>query len=148
MDDVLMSAPLFAALDDDAAQALRVAALRETARLTRLRFNYGAAGFFEVLYAENELFAGELAAVRTNADPKDKRTDAQKSVVAGHFQWASAETQMELAEVARREQTAALWEGAIPHVMVSEAEVCWISSCSIPTANSPIASSNRSALPR
>jgi multidrug efflux system outer membrane protein len=54
--------------DESAAQVLRVESLREYARLGRVRFNNGYASFLEVLYAENELFAAELAAVRSNAD--------------------------------------------------------------------------------
>jgi multidrug efflux system outer membrane protein len=50
------------------AQAQRVAALREYARLSRLKFDNGYAGYLEVLYAENELFGVELAAVRSNAE--------------------------------------------------------------------------------
>ena len=50
------------------AQTRRVAALREYARLSRLRFDNGYAGYLEVLYAENELFSAELAAVRSQAD--------------------------------------------------------------------------------
>jgi hypothetical protein len=52
---------------------------------------------------------------------EEKRTEAQKAAVAAHFQWAWTDTQAELAEVAKLEQAAALLEGAIPHVMVSEA---------------------------
>jgi len=54
--------------EETAAQALRVASLREYARLGRVRFNNGYAGFIEVLYAENELFAAELANVRSSAE--------------------------------------------------------------------------------
>ena len=43
--------------EESPAQAQRVAALREYARLSRLRFDNGYAGYLEVLYAENELFA-------------------------------------------------------------------------------------------
>ena len=50
------------------AQARRVAALRDYARLSRLRFDNGYAGYLEVLYAENELFGAELTAVRTRAE--------------------------------------------------------------------------------
>jgi multidrug efflux system outer membrane protein len=50
------------------AQAKRVAALRDYARLSRLRFDNGYAGYLEVLYAENELFSAELTAVRTRAE--------------------------------------------------------------------------------
>ena len=49
-------------------QRLRVDALREFARLSRLKFDKGVAGYLEVLVAENELFAAELASVRLLAD--------------------------------------------------------------------------------
>ena len=39
-------------------------ALREFARLSRLRFDKGIASYLDVLIAENELFAAELANVR------------------------------------------------------------------------------------
>ena len=42
-------------------QRQRVDALREFARLSRLKFDKGVAGYLEVLIAENELFAAELA---------------------------------------------------------------------------------------
>jgi multidrug efflux system outer membrane protein len=51
-----------------AAQGRRVTALREYARLSRLRFDNGYASFLEVLYAENELFGAELAAVRSYSE--------------------------------------------------------------------------------
>ena len=44
-------------------QQQRVVALREFARLSRLKFDKGVSGYLEVLVAENELFAAELAAV-------------------------------------------------------------------------------------
>ena len=43
-------------------------ALREFARLSRLRFDNGVASYVEVLVADNELFAAELAAVSMLAD--------------------------------------------------------------------------------
>jgi multidrug efflux system outer membrane protein len=46
-----------------AEQRERVLALREFARLSRLRFDRGVSDYLEVLVAENELFAAELAAV-------------------------------------------------------------------------------------
>ena len=49
-------------------QAERVAALREFARLSKLKFDKGVAGYLEVLVAENELFAAELSSVRLLAD--------------------------------------------------------------------------------
>jgi multidrug efflux system outer membrane protein len=54
--------------DESEAQVRRVAALRDYARLSRLRFDNGYAGYLEVLYAENELFSGELTAVRSMAE--------------------------------------------------------------------------------
>jgi multidrug efflux system outer membrane protein len=49
-------------------QNKRVDALREFARLSRLRFDKGVSGYLEVLVADNELFAAELAAVGLQAD--------------------------------------------------------------------------------
>lgn len=51
-----------------AAQQARVKALREYARLSRLRFENGAASYLDVLYADNELFSAELAAVSAGSD--------------------------------------------------------------------------------
>jgi multidrug efflux system outer membrane protein len=48
-------------IEEVAMQRLRVDALREFARLSRLKFDKGVAGYLEVLIAENELFAAELA---------------------------------------------------------------------------------------
>ena len=49
-------------------QQKRVDALREFARLSALRFDKGVAGYLDVLVAENELFAADLASVRLQAD--------------------------------------------------------------------------------
>lgn len=46
-----------------AALARRAETLREYSRLARMRFDAGAASYLDVLYADNELFAAELAAV-------------------------------------------------------------------------------------
>ncbi len=54
-------------LEELDAQRARVATLREFARLARLRFDRGIAGYLDVLVAENELFAAELAAVGLQA---------------------------------------------------------------------------------
>jgi multidrug efflux system outer membrane protein len=54
--------------DESAAQTRRVTALREYARLSKLRWDNGYADYLEVLYAQNELFSAELAAVRSQAD--------------------------------------------------------------------------------
>jgi len=55
-------------LEEAELQAQRVVALREFARLARLRFDNGIASYVEVLVADNELFAAELASVGTLAD--------------------------------------------------------------------------------
>lgn len=52
-----------ATADNHAALARRVDALRDYARLARMRFDAGAASYLEVLYADNELFSAELAAI-------------------------------------------------------------------------------------
>lgn len=51
-----------------ALQRERVDALREFARLFRLKFENGMVGYHEVLVADNELSAAELALVRSDAD--------------------------------------------------------------------------------
>jgi multidrug efflux system outer membrane protein len=69
--------------DESAAQTKRVAALREYARLSRLRFDNGYAGYLEVLYAENELFGAELAAVRSQAERYTQLVNVYKAVGGG-----------------------------------------------------------------
>ena len=65
------------------ALALRVQSLREYARLSRVRFNNGYAGYLEVLYAENELFAAELASVRSYADGYAQMVNVYKAMGGG-----------------------------------------------------------------
>ena len=50
-------------MEEFAVQRERVVALREFARLSKLRFDKGVSGYLDVLVAENELFAAELASV-------------------------------------------------------------------------------------
>ena len=50
-------------LEEFDVQRERVVALREFARLSKLRFDKGVSGYLDVLVAENELFAAELASV-------------------------------------------------------------------------------------
>ena len=69
--------------EESAAQTKRVAALRDYARLSRLRFDNGYAGYLEVLYAENELFSAELAAVRSQADAYTQVVNVYKAVGGG-----------------------------------------------------------------
>ena len=49
-------------------QTLRVVALRDFARLSRLKFDKGVASYLDVLVAENELFAAELANVQVMSE--------------------------------------------------------------------------------
>ena len=49
-------------------QKSRVDSLREFARLSTLRFDKGVAGYLDVLVAENELFAADLASARLQAE--------------------------------------------------------------------------------
>jgi len=65
------------------AQARRVRALRDYARLSRLRFDNGAASYIEVLYAENELFSAELVAVSTLADRYTQLINVYKAMGGG-----------------------------------------------------------------
>jgi multidrug efflux system outer membrane protein len=53
---------------DSGAQRRRVTALREFARLSKLRWDNGYADYLGVLHAQNELFGAELSAVRSQAD--------------------------------------------------------------------------------
>jgi multidrug efflux system outer membrane protein len=78
--------------EESAAQVLRVASLREYARLARVRFNNGYAGFLEVLYAENELFGAELAAVRSNADRVTQVIAVYRAMGGGWVDLADRET--------------------------------------------------------
>ena len=65
------------------AQVRRVVALREYARLARLRFEEGATSYQEVLYAENELFDAELTAVRTQNERYLRLVDVYRSMGGG-----------------------------------------------------------------
>ncbi|HEY6240235.1 MAG TPA: efflux transporter outer membrane subunit [Burkholderiales bacterium] len=65
------------------AQARRVRALRDYARLSRLRFDNGVVSYIEVLFAENELFAAELTAVNTQAERYSQLINVYKAVGGG-----------------------------------------------------------------
>jgi multidrug efflux system outer membrane protein len=77
---------------ESAAQAKRVTSLREYARLSRVRFNNGYAGYLEVLYAENELFAAELVSVQSYADAYTQLVDVYKSMGGGWIDLADHAT--------------------------------------------------------
>ena len=74
------------------AQALRVASLREYARLGRVRFNNGYASYLEVLYAQNELFAAELLAVASNGERYTQLVDVYKALGGGWVDIADQKT--------------------------------------------------------
>jgi multidrug efflux system outer membrane protein len=78
------------AREESEAQARRVAALREYARLSRLRWDGGYASYLEVLYAENELFSAELTAVRSQADRYTQIVNVFKAVGGGWVDEADA----------------------------------------------------------
>jgi multidrug efflux system outer membrane protein len=69
--------------EESEAQAQRVASLREYARLSRLRFDNGYAGYLEVLYAENQLFSAELTSVASRADHYTQIVSVYKSLGGG-----------------------------------------------------------------
>ncbi|MDG2517961.1 efflux transporter outer membrane subunit [Lysobacter soli] len=70
-----------------ARQAARVTALRESARLSRLKFEYGMAGYVEVLIADNELFAAEIALVRVRAERNTQLVQVYRAMGGG---WVDA----------------------------------------------------------
>lgn len=65
------------------ALAKRASALRTYARLSRARYEGGAANYIEVLYAENELFAAELSAVSTLAERHSELINLYKALGGG-----------------------------------------------------------------
>jgi multidrug efflux system outer membrane protein len=73
------------------AQARRVRALSDYARLSRLRFDNGAASYIEVLYAENELFGAQLVAISTLADRYTQLINVYKAMGGG---WVDASDPM------------------------------------------------------
>jgi multidrug efflux system outer membrane protein len=77
-------------LQEYGAQAERVAALREFARLGRLQFDAGVASYLEVLVAENELFSAELAAVRTLSERYAQLVAVYQAVGGGWVDLAAA----------------------------------------------------------
>ena len=64
-------------------QRERVVALREFARLANLRFDKGVTGYLEVLVAENELFAAEIASVSLQAGSYAQIVNVYQAVGGG-----------------------------------------------------------------
>ena len=77
---------------ESAAQVKRVTSLREYARLSRVRFNNGYAGYLEVLYAENELFAAELASVQSYSDAYTQLVGVYNAMGGGWIDLANQST--------------------------------------------------------
>lgn len=71
-------------------QEARVRALRESARLSRLKFEYGMAGYVEVLIADNELFAAEIALVRVRAERNTQIVQVYRAMGGGWVDSAEA----------------------------------------------------------
>ncbi|MDH5621872.1 MAG: efflux transporter outer membrane subunit [Gammaproteobacteria bacterium] len=69
--------------EETEAKAKRVTALQDYARLSRLKFDNGYAGYIEVLYSENELFAAELTAVRAKAERYTALVNVYKATGGG-----------------------------------------------------------------
>jgi outer membrane protein, multidrug efflux system len=70
-------------LEEFTVQRGRVESLREFARLSKLRFDKGVAGYLEVLVAENELFAAELASVSLQASRYAQIVNVYQAVGGG-----------------------------------------------------------------
>ena len=70
----------------------RVLALSELARLSRLRFDRGVTPYLDVLVAENELFAAELALVRVRAERYTQVVSVYQAMGGGWVELAGAST--------------------------------------------------------
>ena len=66
-----------------AEQQKRVDALREFAQLSKMRFENGVTSYLDVLVAENELFAAELATVRLRADKNTQAINVYRAMGGG-----------------------------------------------------------------
>ncbi|HRD93578.1 MAG TPA: TolC family protein, partial [Accumulibacter sp.] len=77
-------------IEEVAMQNKRVDALREFARLSKLRFDKGVAAYLDVLVAENELFAAELAGVRLLADRYSQLVNVYQAMGGGWVDLAAA----------------------------------------------------------
>ncbi|WP_342316710.1 efflux transporter outer membrane subunit [Lysobacter sp. FW306-1B-D06B] len=73
-------------------QEARVRALRDSARLSRAKFEYGMAGYVEVLIADNELFAAEIALVRVRAERNTQIVQVYRAMGGGWVDAAQART--------------------------------------------------------
>jgi multidrug efflux system outer membrane protein len=92
---------------ETAEQQKRVEALREFARLSRIRFDRGITGYLDVLIAENELFAAELAAARLLAERNAQVIGVYRAVGGGWVDLSSAMVPTSAAPAATTMPTAA-----------------------------------------
>jgi len=77
-------------LDEFNVQRERVESLREFARLAKLRFDKGITGYLEVLVAENELFAAEIASVGLQASRYAQLVNVYQAMGGGWVDIASS----------------------------------------------------------
>jgi len=77
-------------IEEVALQRKRVDALREFARLSRLRFDKGVSGYLDVLVAENELFAADLASVSLLAERYSQVINVYQAMGGGWVDIAAA----------------------------------------------------------
>jgi len=89
-------------LDEVNMQRERVVALREFARLANRRFDQGVSGYLEVLVAENELFAAELAAVGLQASRYAQLVNVYQAMGGGWVEIASESAPQPLGDVTAR----------------------------------------------
>jgi multidrug efflux system outer membrane protein len=87
-------------LEEFNAQRGRVDSLREFARLARLRFDKGVAGYLDVLVAENELFAAELATVGLQAGRYTQLVNVYQAMGGGWVDLAAESAPRPLGAVA------------------------------------------------
>ncbi|MDM0050134.1 efflux transporter outer membrane subunit [Variovorax sp. J22R115] len=83
-----------------ALQRERVRALREFARLSRLKFESGLIGYLEVLVAETELFAAELASVALTTDRYTQVVNVYQAMGGGWVDIADSITPRPVAFIA------------------------------------------------
>jgi len=77
-------------IEEVAMQRQRVDALREFARLSKLKFDKGVSGYLDVLVAENELFAAELASASLLADRYIQLVNVYQAMGGGWVDIAAA----------------------------------------------------------
>ncbi|MGY1457775.1 efflux transporter outer membrane subunit [Luteimonas sp. A534] len=80
-------------IEEVAQQRERVVALREFARLSRLKFEAGLVGYVEVLVADNELFAAEIGLARVLTDRHIQAVNVYQAMGGGWVDTANALTQ-------------------------------------------------------